>query len=65
MVVMQDSPSFLYRVESTMWKKLFSFGIKLLYSKRMTSILYAHKTAHRFKDLAFSSFKNRITVLLI
>lgn len=49
-----------------MRKKLYSFGIQVLYSKRMTFIVYAHThTPAQLKDLAFSLFKNRITVLLI
>lgn len=45
-VIMQDSPSFLSRAKSPMRKKLFSFGIQVLYSKRMTFIVHAHTHTH-------------------
>lgn len=35
------------------WKKLFSFGIQVLYSKRMTFILYAHKHTVAAQGLGF------------
>lgn len=50
--MVQDSLSFLYRVTSSMWKKLSS--VLLLYPKRMTSALHAYRTVCCFKCVAFS-----------
>lgn len=62
-ITVQDSLSFLYRVMSSTWKKLLP--VLLLYSKGTASILHAYRTVCCFKCMAFSSFKNRITVLFI
>lgn len=50
---MQDIP-FLYRTRSPIWKKLLSFGIQVLYSERMTFILYAHTHTEAARGLGFS-----------
>lgn len=65
-VIMQDSPSFRSRAKSPMRKKLWYSSS--LFQKDDIYCVCTHTHTHppaQLKDLAFSLFKNRITVLLI